>query len=976
MAEKNCSLKKMNVGRGNSKSDDGDMYLNYVSNDTRSVTSGNDVSTEIEKTNHDVENIANICGFSGVQIDELSKEYTPEIVETAKHFLHSCLGAVESAAYLENFKQQLEYYRSLVKKRTSSEEKVVMSHVYQLLLGMSKSNPAKSFDTLLPDYVFLEIIHNHNYVFVAEADVIIKSPNINNVLDYRVDASQFFHICSAKSVKCHVHARMQEQQHDDTLESNIHHVTCNDCRELMSTRRYNTLKVIVTMYLLPLLSEKNNFLKKMIIEKNTGLSQFSMFALAGYMYCTKKRNYLGLNPKDSYKGSLDVYDPPPRTDILMERILKAISTRHNNVSEPSRSWKSKAMTKARQPVITLDEWKSWLHTADYPKEDLSDLSGKIIEESSPSPDCDIPEKPNEPNGTSISSVAAPQAPHNNRKPSAENGNPSKTSVKKSSKSKSIIARTVGHGQKQRSATKVKRTAKANRKSKAKSRKLMCESRGRTIYVDRPGALKDSAGNITKDVVDSDASISSESNSSGDESDGSSDTDANRKESSSGSIPYKLWGEQQYSYNPEHQHEDSKSYYKGYQHLCCLQEEPINKEYPPYQSQTSKLRFQDKAFVIHFGSTNTCEKSSNSSPVAPATTFDLPRFEDQSVNPVVGTKDKALSDDIIQSVLNIANTKPFLEGKANSYVRAATNDPCSGFRVPAFPPHEEYQKDMREQCGWDKMYPAMRIGQREDGSTRVYKGVEATSEEELLLQQVNSFVKEVLGDSIPCDHNMMMMVVSTMDYSFGAHSDHSTWHGKLDENCTYKSKNGVPLPCEKEAFTLTMVITNSRHTKNAIEISWYDKTKADSDHPEGKLLLRVTTTDDFVHMQFPETQTHGIVHAGKSVNNAEAPEIHNPEDILDQNDTNVQDWRILISFRQNVSSSACPACYLKWFDLLNMNRCQLIGASTSDWRSNILQSIQEGQTAPVYQEQNKMTNTDSDLQKSVGTNPFVNANKLL
>jgi hypothetical protein len=284
---------------------------NFVSDESRSGGSSITKTQDEEKNSHldsRLETIANITGIGYEQLCYVSKEYDPLVVEAAGNFLKTCLGAVESAAYLENFKQQLEYYRSLLQKRTSSKEKTTMSRVCKFLLGRSEAKANVTKHNLLPDYVFLEIIHNHNYVFMADADDIIKSPNLTQIMDYRVDSSQLFHICSARSIKCQA----------------CHPVPCQRCRELMSNRRYNTLKVIVTMYLLPLMSDEYPFLRKMIIEKKTGMTPGAMFALAGYSYYNAKRNYVGLGKDDA---GLDIFDTPPRTDILMERIIQAIESR-------------------------------------------------------------------------------------------------------------------------------------------------------------------------------------------------------------------------------------------------------------------------------------------------------------------------------------------------------------------------------------------------------------------------------------------------------------------------------------------------------------------------------------------------------------------------------------------------------------------------------------------------------------------------
>jgi hypothetical protein len=188
---------------------------------------------------------------------------------------------------------------------------------------------------------------------------------------------------------------------------------------------------------------------------------------------------------------------------------------------------------------------------------------------------------------------------------------------------------------------------------------------------------------------------------------------------------------------------------------------------------------------------------------------------------------------------------------------------------------------------------------------------------------------------------MMMSVSNISKSFGAHSDHSLWHGKLDENCSYISRNGYPLRSESEAYTLTMCINKCRKTKKLVEISWYDKTKIDADNPHGKLLYQCVTKANTVHFQFPGSQANGVVHAGDWVANPEWNDATDIEEHAEQDDQSDEDWRIVVSFRENVSSSSCPACYLKRFDVLKMHGCQLIGKS-NDWWTSILNSIEQGE----------------------------------
>ena len=730
----------------------------------------------------------------------------------------------------------------------------------------------------------------------------------------------------------------------------------------------------MTMYLLPLLSEKKEFVRTTISKRRMGLTQNALFGLAGYSYYNKQKNQVGILPTDHCSNVLDLYDPPPRTDVIMERILKAVSARESKLSNSSCNYEAKCSHTKRASVssLTVHEWKAWLLDGNSELEEavtkpydqtsygeqcssnqpcinktIKDTSNVTVDHvlgvtKCPVSDSDTTESPKK---KSFSPNLQPSGANDNCSPSPNDHISNDAEDKTAKLRSSTVSAPKSCTKNKKSIPKRGRGRKYKQKQKTQQ-KVMCESLGRKIYVNALPRLQ--SQDASTDDNDQSDYLSSETGNSDNESDSTSGSSCNDSCEDTSYIPYGLLEEKHYTYDPDHSHDDNKNYYKGYQHLCLTRKNTCSQR-EAYSSQTAKDSFTDQSFATHFGSPAVDDKGSSTQ----ATTSPLNRFQDSNNNPIVGTKDMALSDEIVQSILRIANSKPFLQGK-DSYVRAATSDPCNGFRVPPFPPQEQYQKEVH----WDRMYPVMRIGQREDGSARIYKGVEASLEEENLMRMVNSFVQEVLGEGFPCDHNMMMMVVSSMDYSFGGHSDHSIWHGKLDVNCTYRSKTGVPLPSEQDSFTLTMVITNSRTTKGAIDVSWYDKTTADSENINGRLLYRCTTTNNFVHFQLPGTQSHGIIHAGSTVKNPEAAVTNNVKEMADSNDISMTDWRIVISFRQNVCSSYCPACYLKRFDLLNMHKCQLIGAIEKDWLCNILESIEEGNTPPIY---------DGDLQPYNGHN---------
>ena len=243
-----------------------------------------------------------------------------------------------------------------------------MSLVCNFLLGRTVLQQEK----LLPDYVLLEVIHNHNYVFLEDASRIIISADIDTVSSYSVDSSQLFRICSADSVACTFcdqARRATSKNHSQYQEgSNMAVKRCMDCYSLMSERRYNTLKVIVTMYLLPLLSKDNEFIKQTIIGDRVGLTHNAMFCLAGYTYYNKHRNRLGLLSSDPCSAALDVYERPPSTNTLIKRIQTAIACRRKAtilLSEDKlktyRGYKA-STRRSKQVALSPEEWKAWLHT--------------------------------------------------------------------------------------------------------------------------------------------------------------------------------------------------------------------------------------------------------------------------------------------------------------------------------------------------------------------------------------------------------------------------------------------------------------------------------------------------------------------------------------------------------------------------------------------------------------------------------------
>jgi hypothetical protein len=914
--------------------------------------------------------MSSVIGKSTIDYTELAKQYCENTVDGATQLLANTLGVVEASCYVENFRRELDHFREAVMSQENHgcEDYQSRIAICNFLLG----NDSISQKHLLPDYILMEIVHNNNYVFESKWHEIIQlkfntrrdassygsshsqllDGIISHPLEYKVNTKELLRITKAEHVSCC----------NDHCSKSVHFkLNCEKCAEEMYKKRMETLRVTVSMYLIPMLCQSNVILCETLKSKNVkyGLTPNTLLLLGGYGHVTPNRNYIGLSPKDNVKNILNVYQRPPSADVLLKRIHAAVEKRQADIAKIAEdmdlvdTWtvekknKSKKLKLRKNSAISHSEWTTWI--SQEIKQEISNNQGPHSENTSiptvqqdedisppaPGPLC----KDTRPQSDSSSNDTSSTCPKSNSSSNNTcagkdlsvqgNCNPKITTKGNSSNRTGKVGVVKNKNKPVTPHTKINRVHKKKR--------IHVNSLGSKLTVHLPTDSHSSDDDTYFNDLEEENNVAEEEEScNGDpigvndmENDGHSTRHPENKDIS---ITYDDLQEHHYQYDPNHYHDNDHCYYKGFQHLCCLRKHiPLSNV--PYDPVSSQKRFTDQAFHQVFGAKIDHSSTSN---VNTATTHVLNRFDDDTSgeNPIVGIKYDALSQSIVDTIIGIANTREFLKDQAGKYIRAATTEPCQGYRVPCFPDSEEYS-----QC--DRMYPLFRIGQKEDSNARLFMGIAATPEETHLLDLVNKFSEHVLGGSVSYDHNFMMMSVSNIEKSFGAHSDHSLWHGKVDVNCPYISKNGLPLRSESEAYTLTMCINKSQTTKKLVEISWYDKTKADADNPHGKLLHQCVTRANTIHFQFPGSQANGVVHAGDWVENSEWDEPTDFEEHAEQCDQDDEDWRIVVSFRQNVSSSSCPACYLKRFDLLKMHGCELIGRKPDDWWTSILDSIEQG-----------------------------------
>jgi hypothetical protein len=300
-----------------------------------------------------------------MEYQEMAEKYSDIVVQRSKKFLDNTIGAIECSSYLENYKRELVMYRSIVmneldKEQDRSEESLVISLICNFLRGKGPVVHAK----LLPHYVLMELVHNCNYVFVNGYADIFKEKEITKISQYSVNTDKLIQVTKAEFVSCPEHFQ-------STVEFKK---TCANCKSEMYLKRISTLRVIVTMYLCPLLCDNNNLLANTITKKKTGLSDDALLSLAGYSYYKVGVNRTKGTGKRTGSGIkfLNVYDPPPRTEELTRRMILAIQEWEKSVSpkdvedlmKPSRT----LIKCIRRRPIGIKEWSSWLHINDNNKE--------------------------------------------------------------------------------------------------------------------------------------------------------------------------------------------------------------------------------------------------------------------------------------------------------------------------------------------------------------------------------------------------------------------------------------------------------------------------------------------------------------------------------------------------------------------------------------------------------------------------------
>jgi hypothetical protein len=278
---------------------------------------------------------------------------------------------------------------------------------------------------------------------------------------------------------------------------------------------------------------------------------------------------------------------------------------------------------------------------------------------------------------------------------------------------------------------------------------------------------------------------------------------------------------------------------------------------------------------------------------------------------------ALSSKMRNEIIDIASSETWIKGVRGgkgSFFRAATTEPTHPSLVPDFLALGDYHSR-----GKHKMFPFMLIGQPH--TERLYKCVDATIYEQYLMRTVDEIVMKTTGGAIQCHHNLISWLLLPADKCFDYHTDANEWHTTTGvENDTYLSTNGVPLPPIEGAFTFTIAITRYVDPEKAVKITW--KREAVNQDQHWSLMM----SGNNVHFQLLGTQAYGIVHAGERALRSEfkaafpmlmdniTKQITCDDDLADKLSAKDGNWRLVLSFRQIVSASACSACYLRRFDM--------------------------------------------------------------
>ena len=361
-----------------------------------------------------------------------------------------------------------------------------------------------------------------------------------------------------------------------------------------------------------------------------------------------------------------------------------------------------------------------------------------------------------------------------------------------------------------------------------------------------------------------------------------------------------------------------TYYKGCPHLCCTRQRKMSGI--PFDVARSFQLFSGHFEHKHIDGT---ERSSlNKKPSEHyVRCLELKPFPDNDntrpPNPHVFVADDAVSEDMKEEMINIAASQPWVKGVRGgkeTFFRAATTEPTHPSLVPSFPQTDEYRSGSKE-----KMFPFMMIGQPR--TERLYKCFDATSFEINLLRLVDNIVQITSGGSIQCHHNLISWLLSDVDKCFDFHTDANEWtSGYGVENDTYLSSQGVPLPGIEGMITFTIAITRWIDPDRAVKLTWKREELDNDNH------WSIMMSGNNVHWQLTGTQAYGILHAGERALREEfesafpaiMQNINNQmmcdDDLTRHFSSKDGNWRLVLSLRQIVSATSCPACYLQRFDM--------------------------------------------------------------
>jgi hypothetical protein len=172
----------------------------------------------------------------------------------------------------------------------------------------------------------------------------------------------------------------------------------------------------------------------------------------------------------------------------------------------------------------------------------------------------------------------------------------------------------------------------------------------------------------------------------------------------------------------------------------------------------------------------------------------------------------------------------------------------------------------------------------------------------------------------CQHNLLQWVVSEANKCYDFHTDANEWTTKgTFQNDSYTSSSGIPLPSIEDAFTLTIAITRFPDPEKAVKITWKRSEMGE------KARWSIVMTGNDIHFQLPRTQGFGILHAGEKAEESMmmnalqkigmkiTESLSLTEALADLTTKKQGNWRMVLSFRQVVSATSCPACYLMRFD---------------------------------------------------------------